>query len=117
MTTTKSTGGTSAMAADSTNSQRNMQQRITAFISEVSILKTELKLASDDYMALLRDFEAEKEARTNVQFERDAVALKLKAFGVLLRRVLDADAGCTGEAYAQLINDICAALGVTTEGQ
>ena len=46
MTTTKSTGGTSAMAADSTNDQRNMQQRVKHFIGEVAALKTKINMTA-----------------------------------------------------------------------
>jgi len=123
MTTTKSTGGTSAMAADSTNPTtvglNNAIQRIVSFYREFELMRRELLITkqlcafdSDDYTKLLAEFEAEKELRTNAQIERDALWLKLKAHDVLLQRVLDVDANCTGEAYAQLISDIRAAMEV-----
>lgn len=94
-------------------------QRIVSFYREFELLTRELAITKqawaaegDCYMTLLAEFQAERELRTNAQFERDAAAVKLKAFGVLLQRVLDADANCTGEAYAQLIEDVKAALEV-----
>lgn len=95
-----------------TDGQRNLQVRIQAFISEVATLKAKIKADSDDYMALLRDFEAEKELRTNAQIDRDALQAKLVVHRELLQRVLDADANCTGDAYAALIEDVKAALEV-----
>jgi len=116
MTPTQPGDGAVNITVDSTDlttdGQRNMQMRITAFISEVKQLKAQIRADTGAYMDLFRDYEVEREARTNAQIERDAVALKLKACGVLLQRVLDADAGCTGEAYAQLIEDIKAAMAV-----
>lgn len=123
MTTIQPTGGTSRMTVDSTDlttdGQRNMQRRIEAFISEVNRLKAVITENSDAYMALLRDHEAEKEARTNAQNSVDVLAanisamhVKLTAYRTLLQRVVDVDEACTGEAYAQLIADVKAALEV-----
>jgi len=111
------------MAADSTNPTtvglNNAIQRIVSFYREFELMRRELLITkqlcafdSDDYTKLLAEFEAEKELRTNAQIERDALWLKLKAHDVLLQRVLDVDANCTGEAYAQLISDIRAAMEV-----
>lgn len=122
MTTIQPTDGVN-ITVDSTDlttdGQRNLQRRLEAFQREFELNKRELLLtkqaianASEDYAALNRDLLAEREARTNAQIERDAVALKLVAHNKLLQRVLEADANCTGEAYAQLINDIKAALEV-----
>lgn len=116
MTPTQPGDGAVNITVDSTDlmtdGQRNIQQRITAFIGEVSALRTELSLASADYAKLLADHEAEKEARTNVQIELDALWLKCTAHNVLLQRVLEADAGCTGDDYARLIEGVKAALEV-----
>jgi hypothetical protein len=157
MTTIQPADGAVNITVDSTNlttdGQRNLQRRIDAFVSEVNRLKTVITENSEAYMTLLRDFEIEKEARTNAQIERDAMALKLAAFTellfrashaydnkrpiamanvmrdaraalsayeadslkssvyqTLLQRVLDADAGCTGDVYAQLIDEIRIAI-------
>lgn len=115
MTTIQPTDGVN-ITVDSTDlttdGQRNLQRRIDAFVSEVNRLKAVITENSEAYMTLLRDFEIEKEARTNAQIERDAMALKLAAHRVLLQRVLDADAGCTGDVYMQLIEDVKAAMEV-----
>lgn len=79
--------------------------RIAAFMDELALARKEIADASVDYIALNEKF-------ADACIERDAVALKLTAHNVLLQRVLDADAGCTGEAYAQLIEDIKAAMEV-----
>ena len=123
MTPTQPGDGAANITVDSTDvttdGQRNLQRRLEAFQREFELNKRELLLtkqaianASEDYAALNRDLLAEREARTNAQIERDAVALKLIAHNKLLQRVLDADANCTGEAYAQLIADVKAALEV-----
>lgn len=123
MTPTQPGDGAVNITVDSTDPMvvglNNAIQRIVSFYREFEQLTRELATTKqawaaegDCYMTLLAEFQAEKEARTNAQIERDAVTLKLKAFGVLLQRVLDADANCTGEAYAQLIEDIRAAMEV-----
>lgn len=116
MTTTQPGDGAVNITVDSTDlttdGQRNVQMRIQAFIGEVAILKAQIKANSDDYMALFSDHEAEKEARTNAQNRADVLALKLAVHQTLLQRVLDADAGCTDDVYAQLIDDIRAAMTV-----
>lgn len=137
MTTTQSGDGAVNITVDSTDAttdgQRNTQMRIQAFIGEVAILKAQIKANTDGYMKLLADHEAEKEAHANTKLRADslsevcrriviahdaektranAVTLKLAAHNVLLQRVLDADTNCTGEAYAQLIEDIKAAMEV-----
>lgn len=74
-----------------TDGQRNLQRRLAAFRQEFDLNKRELLLVKQDINVL---------------------ALKLTAYRTLLQRVVDVDEACTGEAYAQLIADVKAALEV-----
>lgn len=95
MTPTQPGDGAVNITVDSTDQttdgQRNVQVRIAAFQREHDLAKRELLLVKQEF---------------------EVMALKLAVYSKLLRRVLDADANCTGEAYAALIEDIRAAMEV-----
>ena len=81
-----------------TDGQRNLQQRLSAFQREFDLNKRELQSIQQDLNDALTD--------------RDVLTLKLAAYRTLLQRVVDVDEACTGDAYAQLIEDVKAALEV-----
>lgn len=100
-----------------TDGQRNTQQRIAAFISELERLKSVIATNSADYMTLLRDFETEREARTNEQNRADALALEVGVERVkravamkLLARMAQAYGDEDVIAMAEVMQDVWAAL-------
>lgn len=102
-----------------TDGQRALQHRINMFTTELARLNGVITQNSADYMALLRDHEAEKEARVNAQNSADALAANISAmhakgtaYRTLLQRVVEVDEACTGDAYAALIADVKSALEV-----
>lgn len=88
-----------------TDGQRALQHRINMFAAELARLNGVITQNSVDYMALLRDHEAEKEVRANLQF-------KCAQYRALLQRVVEVDEACTGDAYAALIAGVKSALAV-----
>ena len=102
------------IADDADNTNNALQRRIEAFNRALTFTQYELRETKQSIIDLETELEAERAARSNAQVERDAVVLKLKAFAVLLQRVLDADATeyPSINVWIDLIEDIKAAMEV-----